>query len=277
MDAAVHQLRARPRVTQVPFTDHFAGVAAQYAQFRPGYPPALFDFLAAQAPDRDVAWDCGTGTGLAAIPLAERFESVVATDASEAQLAQAARHPRIAYRALREGSSRLPDHSASLVTVAQAAHWFDLDAFYREVDRVLKPRGVVALWCYGILSIATEIDRILQRFEHGKVGPHWPEERRHVDAEYTTLPFPYHRIATPTLAMEATLTRAGLLGYLGSWSAVSRYRTATGEDPLVDLEAELAPLWPASETKLVRWPLTVVVGRAGAPAPHAKEQTGILG
>jgi len=258
------------------FVDHFASVAADYARFRPGYPPALFDFLAGAAPDRELAWDCGTGTGIAAIPLAERFSSVVATDASEAQLAQAPPHPRITWRALREGSSGLPDHSASLVTVAQAAHWFDLDAFYREVDRVLKPGGVVALWCYGLLAIDARIDRILHHFEHGRVGPYWPEERRHVDAEYRTLPFPYARIATPAFAMEAALTRTALLGYLGSWSAVSRFRTATGTDPLLELETELAPHWPAPETKVVRWPLTVVVGRASGPAPHPSEQSGIL-
>jgi SAM-dependent methyltransferase len=257
------------------FVDHFASVAADYARFRPGYPPALFDFLSGMSPDRDLAWDCGTGTGIAAIPLAGRFSAVVATDASEAQLAQAPLHPRVTWRALREGASGLPVCSASLVTVAQAAHWFDLDAFYHEVDRVLKPGGLVALWCYGILSIDAGIDRILHRFEHGRVGPYWPEERRHVDAEYRTLRFPYARIDTPAFAMEATLTRAALLGYLGSWSAVSRYRSSTGEDPLLELETELAPLWPGPEAKLVRWPLTVVAGRAG-PVPHAREQSGIL-
>lgn len=256
------------------FVDHFASVAADYARFRPRYPPALFDFLAGASPDRDLVWDCGTGTGIAAIPLAERFGAVVATDASAAQLAQAPPHPRITWRALREGASGLLDHSASLVTVAQAAHWFDLDAFYREVDRVLKPGGVVALWCYGLLAIDGGIDDILRRFEHGRVGPCWPEERRHVDAEYRTLPFPYARIDTPAFTMEATLTRSALLGYLGSWSAVSRYRSATGADPLLDLETELAPLWPAPEPKVVRWPLTVVAGRAAAP--HAREQSGIL-
>ena len=165
------------------FTDHFASVADQYARFRPGYPFALFDFLAGHSPDTGLAWDCGTGTGIAALPLAERFDTVVATDASAAQLAHAPSHPRITYRMAREGQSGLADGAASLVTVAQAAHWFDLDAFYREVDRVLKPGGLLAMWCYGVMSIDEQVDAILARFEHERVGPHWPAERRHVDAE----------------------------------------------------------------------------------------------
>ena len=257
------------------FTDHFASVAGQYARFRPGYPPALFEFLAAHSPGHDLAWDCGTGTGIAAIALAETFRAVVATDASAAQLAQAPPHARITYRVQREGQSGIADGAASLVTVAQAAHWFDLDAFYREVDRVLRPGGLVALWCYGILGIDDRIDAVLHRFEHERVGPYWPAERRHIDADYRTLPFPYPRIEAPAFVMEATLTRAALLGYLGSWSAVSRYRAATGVDPIPEVEAALSPLWPDGKARSVHWPLTVVAGRMPR-RPHAGGQSGIL-
>lgn len=258
------------------FTDHFGSVAEQYARFRPGYPPALFDFLAAHSPGLDLAWDCGTGTGIAALVLAEMFEGVVATDASAAQLAQTPRHPRVTYRVLREGESGIADGAASLVTVAQAAHWFDLEAFYREVDRVLKPGGLVALWCYGVLSIDDHVDPVLQRFERELVGPYWPPERRHVDADYRTLPFPYARIETPAFAMDAMLARAAVLGYLASWSAVSRYRMATGVDPIPLLESELMPVWSEGNTRRVRWPLTVVAGRARGRPPHAGGQSGIL-
>ena len=259
----------------IPFTDHFAGVAEQYARFRPGYPAALFDFLATLTPDTRLAWDCGTGTGIAALPLAERFDAVMATDASAAQLAQATPHPGVTYRVSREGQSGLPDGEASLVTAAQAAHWFDLDAFYREVDRVLKPGGVLAMWCYGLLSIDARIDAILHRFEHERVGPHWPPERRHVDAEYRTLSFPYARVDTPAFTMEAMLTRSALLGYLGSWSAVGRYRAATGLNPIPELETQLLTIWPDEEARRVHWPLTVIAGRHDR-TPHARGQSGIL-
>ena len=77
------------------FADHFSRGAAAYAEFRPRYPRALFVWLAASAPGRSLAWDCATGTGQAAIGLADDFARVVATDASAAQVASAVRHPRV--------------------------------------------------------------------------------------------------------------------------------------------------------------------------------------
>jgi len=72
------------------FADHFSATAAAYATFRPRYPDALFEWLAAIAPSRECAWDCATGSGQAASGLARHFEQVVATDPSAAQLAHAA-------------------------------------------------------------------------------------------------------------------------------------------------------------------------------------------
>jgi len=71
----------------VTFADHFSGVSAAYAEFRPRYPDALFEFLARESPARDAAWDVGTGSGQAAAGLARYFRHVTATDASAAQIA----------------------------------------------------------------------------------------------------------------------------------------------------------------------------------------------
>lgn len=109
--------------------DHFASVAAQYAKSRPSYPPELAAFLASVAPRRRLAWDCGTGSGQAAVLLAAEFEKVVATDESRAQLSHATPHPNVDFRGALERDSGLSDASCDLVTAAQAAHWFDLPAF----------------------------------------------------------------------------------------------------------------------------------------------------
>ncbi|MGK7955595.1 MAG: hypothetical protein AB4063_10105 [Crocosphaera sp.] len=46
----------------------------------------------------------------------------------------------------------LPDKFLNLITVAQAAHWFNLDAFYKEFNRFLKVKGILAMWCYGFFK-----------------------------------------------------------------------------------------------------------------------------
>lgn len=246
------------------FADHFSRQAAEYARFRPQYPPELFRFLAAAAPDHRLAWDCGTGSGQAARALAAFFAHVRATDPSAAQLAHAPPHQRIAYGVGRESESGLRDASADLVTAAQAAHWFDLDAFYAEARRVLVPNGVIAVWCYDAMHVDDRLDPLLTWFYDERVGRYWPPERALVDAAFSTLPFPFAEIEAPRLEMQATLSRGALLGYIGTWSAVARARDVEGADPIRELEQRLVPLWPdADATRTVRWLLGVRVGRAG--------------
>src|SRR5512145_3219980 len=146
------------------FADHFSRRAPEYARFRPRPPASLVDFLAASTPAHDLAWDCGTGSGQAAVALAVRFDRVIATDPSDRQLARAEPHPRVEYRIGRESASGLDDASADLVTAAQAAHWFDLPAFYAEVDRVLRPGGLITVWTYGLLNVTPEIDDVVMSF-----------------------------------------------------------------------------------------------------------------
>src|SRR5262245_43513302 len=166
------------------FKDHFSRHASLYTRFRPTYPGALFDFLANSSPRRRLAWDCATGGGQAATSLAERFERVVATDASPQQLAEAKPHPRIDYRTATAEASGLQDRSAQLVTVAQAVHWFDLDRFYAEVRRVLAPNGLLAVWCYCHSAISPELDALILHFYRDIVGPYWTSERKLIESGY---------------------------------------------------------------------------------------------
>jgi SAM-dependent methyltransferase len=182
---------------------------------------------------------------------------------SEEQLAQATPHPRIEYRAALAESSGLPDHSADVVTVAQALHWFDRDRFYAEVRRVLKPGGIVAAWSYGVIAVdGDEVNAVIQDFYHRVIGPYWPAERHHVETGYRELPFPFQRIEPPPLEMQADWTLAHLAGYLRSWSASARHAADTGRDAVTELVAQLAPCWgDSSFRRTVRWPLAMLVGR----------------
>ncbi len=243
------------------FADHFSGHAADYARYRPGYPAALFAFLADCCAHHEHAWDCGTGNGQAARALAAHFQQVTATDASAPQLAHATPHERVTYQVAAAEQSPLPDHSADLITVAQALHWFDLDAFYAEVRRVAKPDGVLAVWTYSLLTVTPAVDAAVQRY-YDFLDDYWPPERRHVEARYESLPFPFEPLETPTFAHEAAWTFRDLLGYLGTWSAAKRYQQAHAHDPVLPFREALATAWgDAAQTQAVRWELALRVGR----------------
>jgi len=243
------------------FKDYFSERAAEYARFRPRYPAELFEALAELAPGHRLAWDCGTGNGQAAVGLAAHFQRVMATDASAQQLAHAERHPRVTYGRSLETRSSLATAAVDLVTVAQALHWFDVEPFFAEVRRVLRPGGVVAVWCYDLARVDREIDGLIDRFAHETVGRHWAPERRHVRAGYRDLPFPFEELPFPQCTMERDLTLYQLAGYLDTWSAVRRYRQAVGTDPLAPLVEAIAPLWgDPGAPRTVFWPLRGRVG-----------------
>ena len=241
------------------FKDHFSTQAATYAKARPTYPAGLFAELARLAPGKTLAWDAGTGNGQAAVALAGHFTRVVATEPSAAQLEQATPHPRVTYHQSAETAPMLIDGSVDLVTVAQAAHWFDRPQFYAEVRRVLRPGGVVALWTYGLSTISSEIDAAVMRVYNGPIGPYWPPERHHPETGYRELDFEFPERPFPAAAMELDWTLGDFVGYLRSWSAVARFIKDRGTDPISPLAQELALLWGEGPRK-VRWPLA---GRLG--------------
>jgi SAM-dependent methyltransferase len=246
------------------FRDYFSERAAEYARFRPRYPARLFEALVRLAPGRGLAWDCGTGNGQAAVGLADHFRRVVATDASLQQLAHAERHPRVAYVRSLETRSGLAAARVDLVTVAQALHWFDLEPFFAEVGRVLRPGAAIAVWCYDLARVTPEIDALVDRFAQETVGPHWTPERRHVRAGYQDLPFPFQERPFPPCTMEREVTLDQFAGYLDTWSPVRRYRQAVGTDPLPPLIAVMAPLWgDPGVPRALRWPLKGRVGTVG--------------
>ena len=247
-----------------PFKDHFSSLASQYAQARPGYPPALFQYLASICTGHKACWDCACGSGQASTALGEYFERVVATDASATQVAAAQPHPNVEYRVASAEASGLDCGSMDLVTVAQSLHWFKFDEFYAEVRRVLKPGGVLAVWSYGIQHVVDEprVDAEVQRFYSDVVGSYWPPERRHVENGYRNLLFPFDELGPPTFAMQERWTLDRLLGYFRSWSATGRYVKEQGEDPVTALRERLLPLWGNPETpRLIDWPLAMRVGR----------------
>ena len=245
-------------------TDHFSTVAKQYAEARPTYPSALFDWLARQASACDQVWDVGAGSGQASLALAEHFKRVRASDISAQQLDSMPQHARITTHV--GDTSGLPDAAADLVTVAQALHWFDLGAFYTEVRRVLKPGGLIAVWSYGVLRTDDEaLTAAVDHLHNDIVGPYWPAERHDVENGYVNLPFPFDQIETPAFTMPAQWDLHRLLGYFRSWSATARMEKAMDENPIDGYAPVLEALWGDSDQpRTLTWPLMVKAGKVPA-------------
>jgi SAM-dependent methyltransferase len=244
------------------FKDHFSGHADIYREARPTYPAELFSWLAQQAPDTELALDVGCGNGQATVSLAEHFKRVIGTDPSANQIAQAEPRANIEYRVEPAEQSSLAHASVSLVSVAQALHWFDHPRFYVEVKRVLKPGGVFAAWTYSDCSTSNAaIDRAKEHLYVDLTGRYWPPERAHVDSGYQTLPFPFVEIAAPPLRMVANWSVDQFLAYLRTWSASQRYLKAKGVDPVSIIETDLRTAW-GSAAREVEWKFFVRAGKA---------------
>ena len=245
------------------FKDHFSAHAQTYAQARPSYPEALFKFVADQCAHHDLVWDCATGNGQAAVSLAKYFKCVIATDGSAEQILEAEAAANIEYRQVFAEEAFLEEGSCDLVTVAQALHWFDTQAFFENVQTCLKPDGVLAAWSYGVHKINTEIDSIVGELYEDILGPYWPPERRLVENHYRDIVFPFETSVEEGLIMTREWNLEQLCGYITSWSALQRYTRANEADPLDLVGDKLLQAWGSNPEKTYRveWPLTVIIGR----------------
>jgi SAM-dependent methyltransferase len=234
-----------------------------YARFRPEYPRELAAFLASAAPDGGLAVDVGCGNGQLTQLLAPYFTQVVGLDPSADQIANAVPNARIRYECAPAEQLPLPDASASLVTAAQAAHWFDLPAFYREVRRIAVPGAVVALVSYGVLRLDGLLDQRFQAFYRDEIGPYWPPERKLVDTGYATIDFPFDEMTAPALEIRLDWHLSEFIGYVLTWSATRSAREAGKDALLMAFFDDLAALWGDPNAKRpVSWPINMRIGRA---------------
>lgn len=234
------------------FKDHFSDHAGNYARYRPQYPQELYDWILTFVRARNLVWDCATGNGQSARDLAVYFNHVIASDASASQIAAATGPKNVEYLIRSAEDSGLEDSSVDLVHVAQALHWFDLDSFFQEANRVLRPGAVLACSGYGFQNVSPDLDRLLHEFYHEIIGPYWPRERKYIDNAYDSIPIPFQTRAE--FPMQMSMTPQDFLGYLRTWSACQRYLKATGVDPVTVLARDLLVLWSEGK-RIVQWRL----------------------
>lgn len=240
--------------------DNFSTQASGYAVYRPHYPDEMIQYIIGMVLGRDKALDVATGNGQVAGKLSGYFTEVYGVDISQKQLDNAVAAPNIYYSVARAEDLGFMDRSFDLITVAQAIHWFNFDAFYKEVHRLLKPDGVFAALGYGVFSAGEEADKVLHYLYEGLLGEYWDPERRYIEENYQTIPFPFEEIEVKSFENRLNWTYEQLIGYLNTWSATQHYIKEKGENPVDLVKDELKKLWGDGEKEVV-FPLLLRIGK----------------
>ncbi|MDQ4074134.1 MAG: class I SAM-dependent methyltransferase [Thermoproteota archaeon] len=247
--------------------DHFSSKSKEYSFSRPLYPDNLFQYLSEITPNKDLAWDCATGNGQAAISLCKYFKKVIASDASKGQIDnrfEKDNNSNIDYDVFPAENANIRDNSVDLITVAQAIHWFDFEDFYREVRRVSKRNnGIIAIWSYGMHKVTPEIDRISEKLNVGGdiLGNYWSPETKYIKENYETIPFPFREISSPKFEIKVNWNLEEIFNYMNTWSSVKRFQREKGYSPLDLVKKDIKNLWgKEDEHKLVRWNINLRIG-----------------
>lgn len=245
------------------FIDNFSTKSKNYSFSRPTYPQSLFKFLSTVTLQNNLAWDCATGNGQAAIGLAKYFKKVIASDASRNQIRYAFQRENVEYKVFQAENAEIDSDSVDIVTVAQALHWFDLDKFYSNVKRVGKKGGIIAVWSYDMHKVNPQIDKITSKLDvDGDIlGSYWDKEARYVKEKYKTITFPFREISVPVFKTTLYWNLHQLWNYMKTWSSVKKYYSENKRDPLELVKPEVRALWGDEfDKKEVTWNLNTRAG-----------------
>ncbi|MBL7049749.1 MAG: methyltransferase domain-containing protein [Nitrospira sp.] len=244
------------------FKDYFSDVSKNYKIFRPEYPAELFEYIVSLVENNEIVWDCATGTGQTAKRLVKYFQKIIASDPSSSQISNAERADGIEYFVATAEQSNLGSATMDLITVSQALHWFCINDFFKEAERILKPGGILAVWSYNLLYMTPAIDELIQTFYYRTLGDYWPKERLLVANAYSDIEFPLQEITVPVFQMKAEWNLNELLGYISTWSAIKKFESVNKVSPMNDLHTRMSKVWGNPAEKVpVNWPLTLQIRR----------------
>lgn len=146
-------------------TEVFSGIADDYRIGRPVYATSFIDYLYSKQglSENSVIADIGSGTGKLARQLLERGSFLFCVEPNQdmrnAAIQELSGFEKFTSVNGTAAESTLPDNVADFVTAAQAFHWFDVDMFRRECERILKPDGrVILIW--NVRDMSSEINRL---------------------------------------------------------------------------------------------------------------------
>ena len=188
---------SRPQFSTPVFKDHFSGHAAQYAKFRPVYPDELFDWLASRGARVGRApWTSPPGMDRRLLRWRPGSTSVIALDASAAQLTNASPHDRLEYR--RRASRR--DRARGCVggpgdRRAGAALAGPRAVLRRSVANPPAPRAACRVGLQQRDGRRQSSTANSSTSTPASSDPYWPPERAIVEARYEPVVLPFDEIA----------------------------------------------------------------------------------
>ncbi|WP_444933370.1 class I SAM-dependent methyltransferase [Microbulbifer sp. JTAC008] len=229
----------------------FSDKSELYKTARPTYPPELYKCLSSLAPSNKLAWDCACGSGQAAIGLAKLFSSVYASDISVEQIKAAKAHPNIHYQVGPTEQCDLANESCDLVCVAQALHWFDLDDFWPEVLRVLKPKGIFSAWGYNWPVLDGELAQIFNDLILGPIETYWAPQNKLLWNHFKDIDFPFSTIQVSKPTMEAVWDLNEFFNFIHTFSAVRRCIDGMGGEFMEWAYRKAREVWKMPQEKRV--------------------------
>ncbi|MEM1243318.1 MAG: hypothetical protein AAGG80_00690, partial [Pseudomonadota bacterium] len=146
-------------------------------------------------------------------------------------------------------------------------HWFKLNEFYDEVQRIIKADGIIAAWCYNkFRTDDPELNLIVDKLHQLITNPNvLHQSRKYVHEEYKTIPFPFKKITTPNFYMTETVDYDFLINYLETYPGIIELRQNNGNKNIDVLYQELKKLWGHSKQKnKLIWPLYLLVAKVNS-------------
>ncbi|KAH8698526.1 S-adenosyl-L-methionine-dependent methyltransferase [Talaromyces proteolyticus] len=200
----------KPFPAEKTFSSYNQEQGKAYAEIRRDYHPKVYQTVLDQHLSTDgklhTLLDVGCGPGNVARSLGVNFAHVIGLDPSDGMIKTArslggssATSEPIRYEvSTAEDLGQLQDSSIDLITIANAAHWFDMPRFWLRAAKVLKPGGSVAIWCSGDIrtdpslpnseAIQAAMDDYLLRY----LQPYYERGNWMTRTRYTDLPMPWN-------------------------------------------------------------------------------------
>ncbi|XP_072142811.1 putative methyltransferase DDB_G0268948 [Dermacentor andersoni] len=197
-----------------------------YKQARPTLPDFVIQDVIAyvnqKLSKRELCVDVGCGPGQSTELFCPYFKNVVGADISHSQIEEAnamRRHGNVTYIEAHAECLPLRSNSVALVSAVNAVQWFDQDAFFSEVRRVLVENGVLFAAMHHLRALLEpDMDNWLFQLRKEKFSDYLLSRHKYWDDGYGSIEVPFKGVRRKTMLSKSTLTVSGVMSHVNTWS-----------------------------------------------------------